>query len=206
MTAHSATPPRGSSEEEEEGAPFLLPTGSVASLPGLQKKADKPWVLLVALACVLIAIVDMGAFMAEAPRTRVYEANICLSHYREHDPTAIGSDGTVPEKLCKIDVVQQRMATIFGWQDMFDAIPSIFLAIPFGTLADKVGRKWIFTASLVGLQLNGAWVLMICEYGGTANSNYAHVYQVTSRACRCSSHGCRPHSTSSGEGPLSHQP
>jgi MFS family permease len=111
----------------------------------------------------------MGAFMAEAPRTRVYEANICLSHYRQNDPTAIGPDGTVSEKLCKIDPVQQRMATIFGWQEMFDAIPSIFLAIPFGTLADKVGRKWVFTASLVGLQLNGAWVLIICEYGPRLN-------------------------------------
>jgi hypothetical protein len=164
IMAHSAPPPRNSSEEEE-GAPFLPPTGPAASLPASQKKTDKPWILLVALACLLIAIVDMGAFMAEAPRTRVYEANICLSHYRQNDPTAIGPDGTVSEKLCKIDPVQQRMATIFGWQEMFDAIPSIFLAIPFGTLADKVGRKWIFTASLVGLQLNGAWVLIICEYG-----------------------------------------
>lgn len=48
------------------------------------------------------------------------------------------------------------MAMIFGWQEMFDAIPSIFLAILFGVLADKVGRKWIFTASLLGLQLNSA--------------------------------------------------
>jgi hypothetical protein len=86
----------------------------------------------------------MGAFMAEAPRTRVYEANICLSYYRQNDPTAIGPDGTVSEKLCKIDPVQQRMATIFGWQEMF-------------------------AASLVGLQLNGAWVLIICEYGPRHN-------------------------------------
>ncbi|KAF1922439.1 uncharacterized protein M421DRAFT_10546 [Didymella exigua CBS 183.55] len=56
------------------------------------------------------------------------------------------------------------MAMIFGWQEMFDAIPSIFLAIPFGVLADKVGRKWIFTASLMGLQLSSAWVLGICYF------------------------------------------
>lgn len=123
----------------------------------------KPWVIMVILAFALVAIIDMGAFLAEAPRTRVYEANICLSHYQLNNPSVIGVDGTIPEKLCKVDAVQQKMAMIFGWQEMFDAIPSIFLAIPFGVLADKIGRKWIFTASLMGLQLNSAWVLAICE-------------------------------------------
>lgn len=123
----------------------------------------KPWVMMVVLAFFLVAIIDMGAFLAEAPRTRVYEANICLGYYRKSDSSVISPDGTIPEKLCKVDAVQQDMAMIFGWQEMFDAIPSIFLAIPFGVLADKVGRKWIFTASLMGLQLNSAWVLGICE-------------------------------------------
>jgi hypothetical protein len=188
------------SDSREEGAPLLSLVGVAAPLPRVQRKTDKPWVLLVGLACVLIAIIDMGAFLADAPRTRVYEANICLAHYRDLDPAAIGPDGTVPEKLCKVDAVQQRLAAIFGWQDMFDAIPSIFLAIPFGTLADKVGRKWIFTASLIGLELSSAWVLMVCECSGTCKANRAYVRQVTSRACRFNSHGCRPPSTSSAEG------
>lgn len=145
--------PRESSDEE--GLPFLdQPT----------RKQTKPWVVMVILAFALVAIIDMGAFLGEAPRTRVFEANICLGYYRETDPSVIGKDGTIAEKLCKVDTVQQKMAMIFGWQEMFDAIPSIFLAIPFGVLADKVGRKWIFTASLMGLQLNSAWVLGICEY------------------------------------------
>jgi MFS family permease len=108
----------------------------------------------------------MGAFLAEPPRTRIFEANICLSYYREHDASVIGPDGTIPESQCKIDAVQQKMAMIFGWQDMFDALPGILLAVPFGTLADRVGRKWIFTASLFGLQLSSAWVLLICKPHG----------------------------------------
>ncbi|KAF3011126.1 hypothetical protein E8E13_011416 [Curvularia kusanoi] len=146
--------PRESSEEE--GLPFLKKHTAPPK--------TKPWVVMVILAFALVAIIDMGAFLAEAPRTRVYEANICLRHYRETDPSVIGADGTIPENLCKVDEVQQEMAMIFGWQEMFDAIPSIFLAIPFGVLADKIGRKWIFTASLMGLQLNSAWVLGICYF------------------------------------------
>lgn len=152
MANRAVDSPRESSEEE--GLPFLGHT------PAHEK--TKPWVIMVILAFALVAIIDMGAFLAEAPRTRVYESNICLGYYQEFNPSVIGADGTIPEKLCKVDEVQQKMAMIFGWQEMFDAIPSIFLAIPFGVLADKVGRKWIFTASLMGLQLNSAWVLGIC--------------------------------------------
>lgn len=70
----------------------------------------------------------------------------------------------MPEALCKVDPVQQKLAMIFGWQDTFDAIPGLLLAIPFGALADRWGRKWIFLASLIGLQLNAAWVLFICYF------------------------------------------
>ncbi|KAJ4399178.1 hypothetical protein N0V91_009635 [Didymella pomorum] len=149
--------------------PMLSPRESSdgENFPFLDQPAPgktKPWVIMVVLAFALVAIIDMGAFLAEAPRTRVYESNICLGYYRETDPSVIGKDGLIAEKLCKVDAVQQKMAMIFGWQEMFDAIPSIFMAIPFGVLADKVGRKWIFTASLMGLQLNSAWVLVICYF------------------------------------------
>lgn len=153
MAIQMVDSPRESSEEE--GLPFL-------NQPSTSKNTQ-PWAIMVILAFALVAIIDMGAFLAEAPRTRVYEANVCLGYYQETNPSVIDVDGAIPEKLCKVDAVQQKMAMIFGWQEMFDAIPSIFLAIPFGVLADKVGRKWIFTASLIGLQLNSAWVLGICE-------------------------------------------
>lgn len=162
MAAQNATSdsPRGSLEE---GAPLLSPTASeVQIVPSLPPRKKKPWLLLVALIFLLVAIVDVGAFLAEAPRTRVYEANLCLHYYQKHDPSKIRSDDTVDEKLCKEDKIQQKMAMIFGWQDMFDAIPGILLAVPFGLLADKRGRKWVFAMSLMGLQLSSAWVLFIC--------------------------------------------
>lgn len=153
-------------DSHEEDAPLLSPIHSEASLPlpePRRKEKKKPWIVLCVLVFLLIAIVDVGAFLAEAPKTRVYEANICLQYYQEQDPSKIGPNGAVPEELCKEDIIQQRMAMIFGWQDLFDAIPGILLAIPFGTLADKVGRKWVFVGSLMGLQLNSAWILIICK-------------------------------------------
>ena len=101
-------------------------------------------------------------YLAEAPKTRVFEANICLHYYEQHDPSKIGPDGSVDEELCKGDAIQKKMAMIFGWQELFDAVPGVLLAMPFGALADKRGRKWVFAASLMGLQFNSAWILLIC--------------------------------------------
>lgn len=159
VAAGLPTSPRGSFDD-----PLLSTLGDDDASPisHVPPKKKKPWVLLCALVFLLIACVDVGAYLAEAPKTRVYEANLCLRYYEKHDTSKIGPDGNVEEELCKIDPVQQKMASIFGWQETFDAIPSILLALPYGALADKVGRKWVFVASLVGLQLNSTWILIIC--------------------------------------------
>lgn len=156
--------PRESIEYPEafaEGETLLPPLEPLYSPPPATRK--KPWVLFVFLICAMITVVDMGAFLANPPLTRIFEANLCLKYYREADPSVIPPDGIIPEKLCKVDVVQQRLASIFGWQDMFDALPGILLAVPYGALADRVGRKPVFIASLAGLLLSFAWGLMICE-------------------------------------------
>jgi MFS family permease len=148
--------------EEEET--LLSPTESTTSKLLLPPKKKKPWMLLVVLIFAMITFIDVGAFLAEPPQTRIFEANLCLTYYREEDPSVILDDGSIPEKLCKVDIVQQRLASIFGWQEMFNALPGILLAVPYGALSDRIGRKWILAANLVGLELSFAWVLLICEY------------------------------------------
>jgi MFS family permease len=157
-----ASSPRESFEETAT----LLPDAATATADATTSPPPpkKHWVFIVSLLFVLIAIIDIGAFLAEPPKTRVFEKNLCLAYFQEHDPTKIGSGGHVPESECKITEVQQKLAMIFGWQDTFDAIPSILLAVPFGALADKWGRKWIFAVALLGLQLSTAWVLLICYF------------------------------------------
>ncbi|KAF2732343.1 MFS transporter-like protein [Polyplosphaeria fusca] len=161
----SRATPRASLDNIEEGAPLLSPDSEAFPLPipDAAPKKHKPWLLLCVLIFFLVAIVDIGAFLAEAPKTRVYETNLCVRYYREHDPSKI-VNGHVDEELCKEDVIQERLASLFGWQELFDSIPGILLAVPLGTLADRVGRKWVFASCLMGLQLNSAWILLICYF------------------------------------------
>lgn len=154
----SPNPRRNSAEEGEAFLPHTDPPDAP-----LRPAKKKPWLLLIGLVFALITFIDIGAYLADPPQTRIFEANLCLKYYLEQDPSVIEADGTIPEKLCKVDIVQQRLASIMGWAEMFMALPGLLLAIPYGTLADKIGRKWIFTASLVGIVLNFAWSLLICQ-------------------------------------------
>ncbi|KAF2202985.1 MFS general substrate transporter [Delitschia confertaspora ATCC 74209] len=147
----------------EESAPLLPPARSVPE-PCEPSNKSRIWIWVVILGTFLITIIDVGSFLADPPKTRIFEANLCLRYYSKHDPSKINNDGTVDEALCKINAVQEKLAMIIGWSGLFDAIPGILLAVPFGTLADKYGRKWIFMLSLFGLQLSFAWQLLICYF------------------------------------------
>ena len=48
-----------------------------------------------------------------------------------------------------VNAVQDMVAMLFGWKDLWNSVPGIFLAIPYGALADKHGRRWILTLELV---------------------------------------------------------
>lgn len=148
-------------ESYNESSPLLSSTPATPE-PLEQSKISQRWLLLIIYLFFLVVTIDVGEFLAVPPKTRVFEASLCFRYYQKYDPSKINDDGTVAEELCKINAVQEKLAAIMGWSDLFDAIPGILLAVPYGALADKYGRKWVFALSLAGLFLNSAWVLVIC--------------------------------------------
>jgi hypothetical protein len=71
------------------------------------RRAIRPLLLLVAL-------VNLAWSLYQLPVSRVVESRLCREHYAAHDPSALRPDGSVPEELCKIDGVQQRLGRIQG--------------------------------------------------------------------------------------------
>lgn len=63
---------------------------------------------------VLLILVHMSAVLYTLPLNRVIELRLCKEHYELHNPEVIPEDGAMPEKLCKIDEVQQRLAWLQG--------------------------------------------------------------------------------------------
>ncbi|KAI1148904.1 major facilitator superfamily domain-containing protein [Nemania diffusa] len=152
--------------EHDEQEPLLLPHGPRDSVvkpppspPSHQTRCTWPWIYVV-LGCVALAIVsEVGEYLYTAPRVRLFESVSCTRYYLEHDPSVIRPDGSVPESLCKVNPVQDEVASVLGWQLFFDSIPAIILPLPFGYLADTYGRKWILFTAMIGYTLTWASTL-----------------------------------------------
>lgn len=75
--------------------------------PTAPRRAIRPLLLLVAL-------VNLAWSLYQLPVSRVLESRLCREHYAAHDPSALRPDGSVPEELCKVDEVQQRLGRMQG--------------------------------------------------------------------------------------------
>lgn len=75
--------------------------------PSAPRRAIRPLLLLV-------AVVNLAWSLYQLPVSRVVESRLCREHYAARDPSALRPDGTVPEELCKVDEVQQRLGRIAG--------------------------------------------------------------------------------------------
>lgn len=129
--------------------------------PPIQRSSCTGPCLHVVAVCISLAILsDCGETLFAAPRIRFLESIACTRYYTHHDPSLVDrNDGTVPERLCKIDPVQDKVASVMGWQLFFDSIPAILLPIPYGYLADARGRKWVLVLALAGFALSWASII-----------------------------------------------
>jgi len=105
------------------------------------------------LPAVLLLLSELAELLLVSPRIRLLEAAICRSHY---------GLPSVPESQCKIPAVQTRLAHIRGWQVFFEAIPVMALAVPWGALADSVGRRKVLAVNFVGCAAHIVWFAAVC--------------------------------------------
>ncbi|GMG47330.1 unnamed protein product [Aspergillus oryzae var. brunneus] len=158
--SHSTSPDEAENEDPER-VPFLQ-----ASDRSLQNDADRrshhgpvPSVFAVTItACMVMLILDITSAVPTAPRMVIFEDIICRNHYAAWwDISKLGD--------CKVKAVQGELALINGWKETFEKIPGIpcplymnrqltfsdhgnshsalLVSIPYGALADRIGRKKI---------------------------------------------------------------
>ena len=157
----ASSPVRRYSNTEPLATSMHGATATVDEAPRTTRtRCSWPWLYVVAMCIGMAVVSDIGECLYLAPRIRLFESIICTSFYRETDHSVLGPGGEVPEKFCKIDPVQDQVASLLGWQYFFDSLPAILLPLPYGYLADKNGRKWLITLSLLGVTLSYAWTLV----------------------------------------------
>ncbi|PYH94638.1 MFS transporter [Aspergillus ellipticus CBS 707.79] len=153
---------------DREDAPFLdggEPSHPIEDDPkpyDARKELDRKihFRLMVTLFAMILAV-EVGVSMSNGPVTRIYESIACREYYTQHDPTQIGVDGQVKEELCKVKAVQQDLAAVKGYMEFFDGSLSAILAIPYGLMADRRGRKSTICLSIPGFALNCIMQLVV---------------------------------------------
>ncbi|KAA8913859.1 major facilitator superfamily domain-containing protein [Sphaerosporella brunnea] len=110
------------------------------------------------LPALLLLLSELAELLLVSPRIRLLEAAICRTHYQLP---------SVPEDQCKIPEVQARLAHIRGWQVFFEALPVMTLAVLWGALADRVGRKRVLALNFLGCAVHIAWFALVCNPAST---------------------------------------
>ncbi|KAI9826783.1 MAG: hypothetical protein M1819_007254 [Sarea resinae] len=120
-----------------------------------------PQTRTIILCAVAVMSIDVGLSLCLAPRLRLVESIICTDYYRLKDPGLIGSDGRVEEKHCKVGRVQEEVAILMGWLGLWEGLPGVLLAVPYGLMADVSGRRKVLMWSFVGLFGSTVWGLCV---------------------------------------------
>ncbi|CAE7205823.1 hypothetical protein PTNB73_07234 [Pyrenophora teres f. teres] len=125
--------------------------------PASSKRAIWPLVLL-------LVLVHLSAVLYTLPLNRVIELRLCQEHYERNDPTLIWPDGSIPEKLCKIDDVQRRLAWLQGIMETTLVVCDFIMTIPFSFVAQRWGIRVVLWCNLIPRVFMSAWAVVVGHY------------------------------------------
>ncbi|KAK3349092.1 major facilitator superfamily domain-containing protein [Lasiosphaeria hispida] len=100
---------------------------------------------VIAVSFAMVLLMDFAAFFLDAPQTSILEGNICNRYY-EYSPNPVVKD-------CRAGPVQAELATVNQMLNTFNQLPGLFVAIPFGIIADRYGRRPVFILTILGALL-----------------------------------------------------
>ncbi|RAL00275.1 MFS transporter [Aspergillus ibericus CBS 121593] len=132
------------------------------------KSATRTAYRVLLFACITAVTIDFGNFLSVAPQLQAFESIICQRLHPELF-TDIPSESLplVAPPSCKSADVQGDLALLKGWMSTFDQLPGIILALPYGLMADRIGRRPVLAMSLLGAILEEIAIRLICWYHTT---------------------------------------
>ncbi|KAK0609971.1 major facilitator superfamily domain-containing protein [Bombardia bombarda] len=125
-------------------------------------QARRPATIIALLAIVLFAVIT-SAMMIMIPMFRLMEDALCHVYYHK-DPSE-----HIDERECKVDSVQSELAFLGGWGALISSLVSMVAALPYGVLADRIGRKTSFLFSFFGILLGLGWGPLVLLVSGSPN-------------------------------------
>ncbi|KAK0743997.1 major facilitator superfamily domain-containing protein, partial [Schizothecium vesticola] len=128
-------------------------------------------IVIIAMLFTLCIVLSVCATLANTAMMQGIEDIICR---RVHGPGFPRNEtaGRDVDDPCKDDAIAGEIAMILGWDGVFNLLPSIFLAVPFGAVADRYGRVPVIGLVLMGVVLQIAWIMFVCLMDGALDVRY----------------------------------
>ncbi|KAI0018528.1 major facilitator superfamily domain-containing protein [Xylariomycetidae sp. FL0641] len=125
--------------------------------PELPVRHRWPSALAIAPLLILVSLVSLSTSIVALPLNRLLEQRLCRDHYAMH------SD--LPEKLCKLDGIQQALARIMGFLDTLQVTGDFLATIPLSFLAERYGRRTVLCLNLLPRFFVALWALVMGYLG-----------------------------------------
>lgn len=128
-------------------------------------QTHSPTIVLLLLSVMIFVIMVSTNFLV-IPQQRIYEDIICRRYYDGLNTTQghISLSESIDEKMCKLDAMQQELATVTGVSQSLDCIPGLLFSFPYGMLADKWGRKIILGLAMSGFLMQLVFTQLVAWF------------------------------------------
>lgn len=138
-----------------EGTPLISGTATTAtpSEDEVDPRDKYKWPVII-LAYAIVFLVELSIGISNPAWNALLEKGICAELHPELARLLVAGD---ENPACKAPAVQGKLAMYRGWSYTLECIPTILLAVPYGSLSDSWGRKPVGMLSFVGLTLGMIW-------------------------------------------------
>ncbi|KAI1110455.1 major facilitator superfamily domain-containing protein [Nemania sp. NC0429] len=133
--------------------------GKASALPGAVPPKLKGRIL--SLLCAYAFAMMLADNLQPAALTKVFEDVICDSYYDHSPQSQLSSEGENP---CEAQPVQRELALVRGFLQLVPIFSGLLCTVPYGLLAERVGRKRVLVLSGAGTLAAFAWVLAVCYW------------------------------------------
>ncbi|POS80555.1 hypothetical protein DHEL01_v201056 [Diaporthe helianthi] len=97
---------------------------------------------------ILVFIAQFGASLSDVPSVRLLQEIICRREL------GLAPNSPVEDGKCRTDVVQGQLNVISMGGLIFGFLPGILVALPYGSLADRRGRRPVLGLCILGMTLS----------------------------------------------------
>ncbi|RHZ69160.1 hypothetical protein CDV55_104414 [Aspergillus turcosus] len=120
---------------------------------------------IILLLCAFAFTMMLGDNLQPASLSQIFEDLICDDHFNKHlSPNTNASATPAPANRCKTHSVQKELALVRGIQQLVPTVAALLCTVPYGLLAERIGRKRVLILSGTGTLTSLSWVLAVCYW------------------------------------------